>query len=75
MALWYICEKVPALGDFLETRKTELGINKFTLVINEDVLKVGNPLRPDKGRALDAVYWTIKGFQATAKREALCTKY
>ena len=32
------------------------------MIIYDDGFKVGNVLRPDKGRGLDAVYWSLKEF-------------
>ena len=61
-ALWYISKITPELGDFLKGLKKEKGIDRFTIIIYEDGIGVGNVLRPDKGRALDVVYWSLKEF-------------
>ena len=60
-ALWYLSQLSPEFGDLL--RAISRG-GKATMVIAEDSFKVGNVLRPDKGRALDGVYWTLKEFPA-----------
>eukprot|EP00973_Karenia_brevis_P073629 10229866-Karenia_brevis.AAC.1 len=59
-ALWLMSQCCPSLGTFMRELKRERGIDKFTVVLYEDSFKVGNVLRPDKGRALDGMYWTVK---------------
>ena len=60
-ALWYLCYLMPEFGDFLRSLKKSHD-HKFSVLLNEDVFKVGNVLRPDKGRGIDAVYYTLKDY-------------
>ena len=67
VALWYISNHVPQFGDFLRALKKEKGIQRFTMIIYEDGFKVGNVLRPDKGRGLDAVFLVLEGISGLAE--------
>lgn len=58
-ALWYVASQAPSFGDFIRNLKVTKGITKLHMVIYEDGYKVGNVIRPDHGRGLDALYYTF----------------
>jgi len=53
--LYHMCACVAAFGDLL--RNCIFGDG--TIIMYSDEIKVGNVLRPDDGRAMECIYWTI----------------
>ena len=54
--LFALCTAAPVFGDLLRESMNG-GIGRLALYFDE--VKPGNVLRPDKGRSLQCVYWTL----------------
>ena len=54
--LYYICLTIPRFAQFL---KSSLASGQGRVVIYADEIRPGNVLRPDKGRAVQCLYWSI----------------
>ena len=56
--LWYLCSISIHFGELMASAlAANIGRLKFILYIDE--IGPGNPLRPDKSRTLQAIYWAI----------------
>ena len=62
----FLCQECPLLGPFLQK---SLG-SKAEVMLYMDESKPGNQLRPDSGRAFEAIYWIPMGFPNFLLRRA-----
>jgi len=62
----FLCQECPLLGSFLQK---SLG-SKAEVMLYMDESKPGNQLRPDSGRAFEAIYWIPMGFPNFLLRRA-----